>query len=168
MAFLPCWPPCPLESTVFCSYQISLSWLLGKTGSRLGWRGWLQLTLSGARHGLLQTDLASVFILLRADCVTLGKTLALTEPQLLHLSCGDDRPLDGLRCQSSWRAAGVRDAAIPKVHHGDSVLGLFLSPQALMSQLLAPAFVLGVENGRSSLRTWEAQPASLPETALGT
>ena len=39
----------------------------------------------------LKTDLASIFILLGAGCVTLGKTLVLSEPQLLPLRSGDAR-----------------------------------------------------------------------------
>lgn len=41
----------------------------------------------------LKTDLVSVFILLGAGCVTLGKILALSEPQLLHLRSGDSHCL---------------------------------------------------------------------------
>lgn len=41
-------------------------------------------------------DLASTFMLLGASCVALGNILALSEPQVLQLSSGDDHPVEGL------------------------------------------------------------------------
>lgn len=125
VTFLSSWTPSPQEGTLLCSRQAPE--LAAGMGLYCGWAGeaaahpFRALTplpqggapahrkLCGAmerpRVGL-KTDLASVLILLGAGCVTLGKTLALSEPQLLHPRSGDDRSLEGLPSESKWGAVG--------------------------------------------------------------